>query len=128
MLKKILLEDIHYKALALVIGFFLWFAVNFGTRAVVSIEKELEIRNAEERYTYRLSKKRVRIRVSFIERLIPSETVEKVKPFVDVRGLSPGRHVLKVQMDNPYKVLVSLEKMEPEKVEVYIIEAPQGGK
>jgi len=127
MLKKLFLEDIHYKALSLVIGFLFWFALNFGTKSVVSIEKDLEIRNAEARYTYKLSRKKVRIKIALIERLVSAEMAERIQPFVDVRGLSPGRHVLKVQINNPYKLAVSLERLEPERVEVYITEAPKRG-
>ncbi len=127
MLRKLFLEDIHYKVLALVIGFLFWFAVNFGTKSVISIEKDLEIRNTEERYAYKLSKKKVKMKIVLIERLVPMEMAERVQPFVDVRGLPPGRHILKVQISNPYKLAVSLEKVEPERVEVYIVEAPQRG-
>ena len=128
MLKRILLEDIHYKAMALFVGFLLWFVANFGTKTVLSVEKELEVRNAEEKYTYRLTRKKVRLKIAFIERFVPTEVVDKTQAFVDVRGLPPGRYNLKVMVENPYKLLVSVEKIEPERVEVYISEAPRGGK
>ncbi|WP_333785193.1 hypothetical protein [Thermocrinis sp.] len=127
MLKKLFLEDFHYKALSLVIGFLFWFVLNFGTKSVVSVEKELEIRNAEERYSYKLSRKKVRMKIHFVEKLASADMVDGVKPFVDVRGLSVGRHALEVQVSNPYKLIVSVEKLEPERVEVYITETPRRG-
>jgi len=127
MLRKLFLEDLHYKALALIIGFLFWFAVNFGTKSVISIEKELEIRNTEQKYTYKLSRKKVRMKIAFIERLVSTDMIDRVKPFVDVRGLPAGKHTLKVQVSNPYKLLISLEKLAPEEVEVYVVETPRRG-
>jgi len=53
--------------------------------------------------------------------------LENLQPFLDVRGLNTGRHLVKVEVRNPYKFLVSVDKVEPEKVEVIIQEAPQRG-
>jgi YbbR domain-containing protein len=127
MLRKLLFEDIQYKVVSLIVGFLLWSAVNFGTRASLSVEREVELKNAQNNYIYKLSKKRVRIKVSFVERLLSEGALENIQPFVDVRGLNTGRYLLKVDVRNPYKFLVSVDKVEPEKVEVIIQEAPQRG-
>ena len=127
MLRKLLFEDIQYKLVSLIVGFLLWFAVNFGTRASLSVEREVELKNTQNNYIYKLSKKRVRIKVSFVERLVSEGALENIQPFVDVRGLNTGRYSVKVEVRNPYKFLVSVDKVEPEKVEVIIQEAPQRG-
>jgi YbbR domain-containing protein len=127
MLRKFLFEDIQYKVVSLIVGFLLWSAVNFGTRASLSVEREVELKNIQNNYIYKLSKKRVRIKVSFVERLVSEGALENLQPFVDVRGLNTGRYLLKVEVRNPYKFLVSVDKVEPEKVEVIIQEAPQRG-
>jgi hypothetical protein len=127
MLRKLLFEDLQYKVVSLIVGFLLWFAVNFGTRASLSVEKEIELKNTQDNYVYKLSKKRVRIKVSFVERLVSEGALKNLQPFVDVRGLNAGRYLLKVEVKNPYKFLVSVDKVEPEKVEVIIQEAPQRG-
>lgn len=127
MLRKLLFEDIQYKVVSLIVGFLLWSAVNFGTRASLSVEREVELKNTQSNYAYKLSKKRVRIKVSFVERLISEGALENIQPFVDVRGLNTGRYLVKVEVRNPYKFLVSVDKVEPEKVEVIIQEAPQRG-
>jgi YbbR domain-containing protein len=127
MLRKFLFEDIQYKVVSLIVGFLLWSAVNFGTRTSLSVEREVELKNTQNNYVYKLSKKRVRIKVSFVERLISEGALENIQPFVDVRGLNTGRYSVKVEVRNPYKFLVSVDKVEPEKVEVIIQEAPQRG-
>jgi len=127
MLRKLLFEDIQYKVVSLIVGFLLWSAVNFGTRASLSVEKEVELKNAQENYVYKLSRKKVRIKVSFVERLVSEGALENIQPFVDVTGLNTGRYLVKVEVRNPYKFLVSVDKVEPEKVEVIIQEAPQRG-
>jgi len=127
MLRKLLFEDIQYKVVSLIVGFLLWSAVNFGTRASLSVEKEVELKNAQENYAYKLSRKKVRIKVSFVERLVSEGALENIQPFVDVTGLNTGRYLVKVEVRNPYKFLVSVDKVEPEKVEVIIQEAPQRG-
>jgi len=127
MLRKLLFEDLQYKVVSLIVGFLLWFAVNFGTRASLSVEKEIELKNAQDNYVYKLSKKRVRMKISFVERLVSESALENLQPFVDVRGLNAGRYLLKVEVRNPYKFLLSVDKVEPEKVEVIIQEAPQRG-
>jgi len=127
MLRKFLFEDIQYKVVSLIVGFLLWSAVNFGTRASLSVEREVELKNTQNNYIYKLSKKRVRIKVSFVERLVSEGALENIQPFVDVRGLNTGRYSVKVEVRNPYKFLVSVDKVEPEKVEVIIQEAPQRG-
>jgi len=127
MLRKLLFEDIQYKVVSLIVGFLLWAAVNFGTRASISVEKEIELKNAQDNYVYKLSRKKVRIKVSFVERLVSESSLENLQPFVDVRGLDTGRYLLKVEVRNPYKFLVLVDKIEPEKIEVIIQEAPQRG-
>jgi YbbR domain-containing protein len=127
MLRKFLFEDLQYKVVSLIVGFLLWFAVNFGTRTSLSVEREVELKNTQSNYAYKLSKKRVRIKVSFVERLVSEGALENIQPFVDVRGLNTGRYLVKVEVRNPYKFLVSVDKVEPEKVEVIIQEAPQRG-
>jgi YbbR domain-containing protein len=127
MLRKLLFEDLQYKVVSLIVGSLLWSAVNFGTRTSLSVEREVELKNAQSNYAYKLSKKRVRMKVSFVERLVSEGALENLQPFVDVRGLSTGRYLLKVEVRNPYKFLVSVDKVEPEKVEVIIQEAPQRG-
>jgi YbbR domain-containing protein len=127
MLRKLLFEDLQYKVVSIIVGFLLWFAVNFGTRASLSVEKEIELKNTQDNYVYKLSRKKVRMKVSSAERLLSEGALENLQPFVDVRGLNAGRYLLKVEVKNPYKFLVSVDKVEPEKVEVIIQEAPQGG-
>jgi len=127
MLRKLLFEDLQYKVVSLIVGFLLWSAVNFGTRTSLSVEREVELKNTQNNYVYKLSKKRVRMKVSFVERLISEGALENIQPFVDVRGLNTGRYSVKVEVRNPYKFLVSVDKVEPEKVEVIIQEAPQRG-
>jgi hypothetical protein len=127
MLRKLLFEDLQYKVVSIIVGFLLWFAVNFGTRTSLYVEREVELKNAQDNYAYKLSNKRVRIKVSLVERLISEDALENLQPFVDVRGLNAGRYLLKVEVRNPYKFLVSVDKVEPEKVEVIIQEAPQRG-
>ncbi len=127
MLRKLLFEDIQYKVVSLIVGFLLWSAVNFGTRASLSVEKEVELKNAQDTYIYKLSRKKVRMKFSFVERLVSESALENIKPFVDVRGLNTGKYSVKVEVRNPYKFLVSVDKVEPEKIEVIIQEAPQRG-
>jgi hypothetical protein len=127
MLRKLLFEDIQYKVVSLIVGFLLWSAVNFGTRVSLSMEKEIELKNAQDNYVYKLSRKKVRMKVSFVERLVSESSLENLQPIVDVRGLKTGKYLLKVDVRNPYKFLVLVDKVEPEKIEVIIQEAPQRG-
>jgi hypothetical protein len=127
MLRKLLFEDIQYKVVSLIVGFLLWSAVNFGTRASLFVEKEVELKNPQSNYVYKLSRKKVRMKVSFVERLVSESALENLQPFVDVRGLNTGRYLLKVEVRNPYKFLVLVDKVEPERIEVIIQEAPQRG-
>ncbi|MFZ8785890.1 hypothetical protein [Thermocrinis sp.] len=127
MLRKLLFEDIQYKVVSLIVGFLLWAAVNFGTRASLSVEKEIELKNAQDNYVYKLSRKKVRMKVSFVERLVSESALENLQPFVDVGGLKTGKYLLKVDVRNPYKFLVLVDKVEPEKIEVIIQETPQRG-
>ena len=127
MLRKLLFEDLQYKVVSLIVGFLLWAAVNFGTRASLSVEKEIELKNAQDNYVYKLSRKKARMKVSFVERLVSESALGNLQPFVDVRGLSTGRYLLKVEVKNPYKLLVLVDKVEPEKIEVIIQETPQRG-
>jgi YbbR domain-containing protein len=127
MLRKLLFEDLQYKVVSLIVGFLLWSAVNFGTRASLSVEREVELKNTQSNYAYKLSRKKVRMKVSFVERLVSEGALENLQPFVDVRGLNTGRYLVKVEVRNPYKFLVLVDKVEPEKVEVIIQEAPQRG-
>jgi len=127
MLRKLLFEDLQYKVVSLIVGFLLWSAVNFGTRASLSVEREVELKNTQNNYVYKLLKKRVRMKVSFVERLVSEGALENIQPFVDVRGLNTGRYLVKVEVRNPYKFLVLVDKVEPEKIEVIIREAPQRG-
>ena len=127
MLRKLLFEDVQYKVISLIVGFLLWSAVNFGTRASLSVEREVELKNTQNNYVYKLSKKRVRMKVRFVERLVSEGALENIQPFVDVRGLNTGRYLVKVEVRNPYKFLVLVDKVEPEKIEVIIQEAPQRG-
>ena len=127
MLRKLLFEDIQYKVVSLIVGFLLWSAVNFGTRVSLSMEKEIELKNAQDNYVYKLSRKKVRMKVSFVERLVSESSLENLQPIVDVRGLKTGKYLLKVDVRNPYKFLVLVDKVEPEKIEVIIQETPQRG-
>jgi len=127
MLRKLLFEDIQYKVVSLIVGFLLWSTVNFGTRVSLSMEKEIELKNTQDNYVYKLSRKKVRMKVSSVERLVSESALENLQPFVDVRGLNTGRYLLKVEVRNPYKFLVLVDKIEPEKIEVIIQEAPQRG-
>ncbi|MFZ8784029.1 hypothetical protein [Thermocrinis sp.] len=127
MLRKLLFEDLQYKVVSLIVGFLLWFAVNFGTRTSLSVEREVELKNTQDNYIYKLSREKVRMKVSFVERLVSESALENLQPFVDVKGLNTGRYLLKVEVSNPYKFLVSVDKVEPEKIEVIIQEAPQRG-
>jgi hypothetical protein len=91
------------------------------------VEKEVELKNAQDNYAYKLSRKKVRMKVSFVERFVSESALENLQPFVDVKGLNTGRYLLKVDVRNPYKFLVSVDKVEPQKIEVIIQEAPQRG-
>ncbi len=127
MLRSLIFKDIQYKVISLIVGLLLWSAVNFGTRASLSMEREIELKNAQNSYTYKLSRKKVRIKVSFVERLISDGALENIQTFVDVRGLNAGRYFVNVEIKNPYKLLVSVDKVEPERIEVVVQEPPKRG-
>ncbi len=127
MLRSLIFKDIQYKVISLIVGLLLWSAVNFGTRASLSMEREIELKNAQNSYTYKLSRKKVRIKVSFVERLISDGALENIQAFVDVRGLNAGRYFVNVEVKNPYKLLVSVDKVEPERIEVVVQEPPKRG-
>ncbi len=127
MLKDLLLKDWQYKLLALFMGFSLWFILNFGGKVPISLEKSVEIFNPRDGYTYRLERRKIKLKLKVMERFASEEMLEKITVGVDVGGLSEGEYVLKVEVRNMPKFIVSMEKLEPEYVKVKVIKAPNRG-
>ncbi|MCS6997875.1 MAG: hypothetical protein NZL86_00575 [Aquificaceae bacterium] len=127
MLKRLIIHDWHYKLLSLVMGVVLWFVLNMGERVPLGVERQIEMVDQEKGYEYRLERKRVKIRLRVMERFVHEETLEKITASVSLRGLKEGEHILKVEVKNVPKFLVSVERTEPEYVKVRVIKAPEGG-
>ncbi|SNZ11994.1 hypothetical protein [Hydrogenobacter hydrogenophilus] len=128
MLKRVILNNWQYKLLALFIGFSLWLVVNLGVRVPIVVERSIEVINEDPNYTYKLERKRVRIKLLVIERLSLNESIEGVKAQVDVKGLGEGEYVLKVHVESPFKVFVYPSSVEPEYVKVYVRRKPPQGR
>jgi YbbR domain-containing protein len=127
-LKSILIKDWQYKLFALLMGLSLWVVLNIGQRVPMSVERSIEVINQSEGYEYRLERKKVKIRLEVMERLVSEEMVDRVKAYVDVRGLKEGEYVLNVEIGDLPKFLISVDKVEPEYVKVRVIKAPGGGR
>lgn len=125
-LRDFLLRDWQYKLLSLLMGTALWFFINLGERVPMSIERTIEVYNEEKGYQYRLERKRAKIRLNVMERFVPEEMLERVSAGVDVRGLGEGEYLLRVEVRNLPRLLVSVERVEPERLRVRIIKAPEG--
>lgn len=128
MLKDLFLKDWQYKLLALFLGFSLWLVVNLGVRVPILVERNIEIVNEDPHYTYKLEKKRVRIRLLVIERLSLNESLEGVKAIVDVKGLGEGDYMLKVYAESPFKLLAYPSEVQPQYVKVYVRKKPPEGR
>ncbi len=126
--RKVFLHDWQYKVVALLIGFSLWFVVNIGVRVPLIVERNIKIINEDPNYTYKLDRKKVRIRLLVIERLSINEFLEDVWATVDVRGLSEGDYALKVNVETPFKFLAYPTEVEPQSVKVYIRKKPPQGR
>ncbi len=128
MLRRVILNNWQYKLLALFIGFSLWLVVNLGVRVPIMVERNIEIVNEDPNYTYKLERKKARIKLLIIERLSLNESIEGVRAIVDVKGLGEGEYVLKVQVESPFKVLIYPSSVEPEYVKVYVKRRPPQGR
>lgn len=126
-LKEIFFDDWHLKAMALLMGTTLWFVLKFGEKSPLSVERNIEIINQEKGYEYRLEKRRAKVRLRLMERVVSEEMIERLAPYVDVKGLREGDHLLRVGIKNVSRFLVSVEKVEPEYVRVRVLKAPEGG-
>lgn len=127
MFRNVLLKDWQYKLLALFMGTTLWFVLNFGGRVLMNMERYLEVFNQREGYTYRLERKRVRLKLRVMERFVSEEVLERIMAGVDVRGLDEGEYTLQVQVKNVPKFIISIERIEPDYVKVKVIKAPNRG-
>lgn len=94
----------------------------------MSLERPLEVFNQEEGYTYKLEKRKVRIKLRVMERLVPENMLEGISAGVDVKGLREGEYLLKVKIGNLPRFIVSVEKVDPEYIKVRVLKAPNGGK
>ncbi|MGC8852085.1 MAG: hypothetical protein ACP5P0_00590 [Hydrogenobacter sp.] len=128
MLRRVILNNWQYKLLALFIGFSLWLVVNLGVRVPIMVERNIEIVNEDPNYTYKLERKKARIKLLIIERLSLNESIEGVRAIVDVKGLGEGEYVLKVQVESPFKVLIYPSSVEPEYVKIYVKRRPPQGR
>lgn len=127
MLKDALIKDWQYKLLALFMGTTLWFINNFGGKVPMNIERYIEIFNQRDGYTYKLERKKVRLKLSVMERFVSEEMIENITVGIDVKGLEEGEYLLKVYVKNVPKFIVSVEKIEPDYVKVKVIKAPNRG-
>lgn len=127
MLKSLLLKDWQYKLLALFMGTALWFVLNFGGRVSINMERYLEVFNQREGYAYRLERKRVRLKLSAMERFVSEEMLEKITVGVDVKGLEEGEYILKVEVKNLPRFIISVDRVEPDYVKVKVMKAPSRG-
>jgi len=128
MIKRVIFNNWQYKLLALFIGFSLWLVVNLGVRVPIVVERSIELVNQDQNYTYKLERKRVRIKLLVIERLSLNESVEGVRAVVDVKGLGEGEYILRVHVESPFKILVYPASVEPEYVKVYVRRKPPQGR
>ena len=126
-LKELFLKDWQFKLLALFMSISLWLLLTFGQRVSVVVDRYVKIENAEPNLEYRLDRRRVKIRLSIVERAVSEEDIEKVSAFVDVRGLQEGEFVLKVQVRTPMRFIIEVERVEPEYVRVKVVKSPQRG-
>ena len=107
MLKDALIKDWQYKLLALFMGTTLWFIHNFGGKVPMNIERYIEIFNQRDGYTYKLERKKVRLKLSVMERFVSEEMIENITVGIDVKGLEEGEYLLKVYVKNvplPFKL------------------------
>lgn len=127
MFKKLFIDDWHYKLLSLLLSVGSWLVLNLGESVPLAIERHVELINQEKGYEYRLEKKKVKIRLRVMERFFSEEALEKVGAVIDLKGLREGEHILKVELRNLPRFLVSVERTEPEYVKVKVIKTPRGG-
>ncbi|MFN3975583.1 MAG: hypothetical protein ACK4LT_00745 [Aquificaceae bacterium] len=127
MLKSFFVKDWQYKLLALFMGATFWFIHNFGGRVPMNVERYVEVFNQKEGYAYRLERKRVRLKLSVMERFVSEEMVENIRVGVDVKGLEEGEYLLKVYVVNVPRFIISVEKIEPDYIRVKVIKAPNRG-
>lgn len=126
-LKQAFVNDWQYKLLALLLSMSFWLMLNLGERVTVSVEKSLQIINEESGMDYRVDRKRVKLRLRVVERLVTEEMIEGIKVYADVKGLSEGEYIIKVDVYNPSRFLIYTERIEPDYVRVRVLKAPEGG-
>ncbi|RMH79424.1 MAG: hypothetical protein D6674_07965 [Acidobacteria bacterium] len=127
MLRKFLISDWQYKLLALLLSISFWLMLNLGERVSISVEKNLQVINKEGGMDYKVDRKRVKLRLRVIERLVTEEMIEGIKVYADVKGLSEGEYIIKVDVYNPSRFLIGIERIEPDYVRVRVLKAPEGG-
>ncbi|SHK26152.1 hypothetical protein [Thermocrinis minervae] len=120
MLKKIFVVDWHYKLVSVLLATVVWFFVSYGVRTPLYVEKEIQIVHQDANYTYKLSKKKARVKLFVLEITNIEEVVEDVKVYVDVKGLSEGEYMLKVNAESPNPFLAIPTEVEPSSVRVYV--------
>ncbi|NPB06727.1 MAG: hypothetical protein GXO03_03865 [Aquificae bacterium] len=116
-------ERIKYLLLAFAVALSLWVAYNFGSRERVEAVRFVELLNADERYAYELKPPFVEISLLVARKFVRSPLLERVRAFVNVKGLKEGTYLLKVVVHSPLPFLISPTGVNPPRVRVVIKKA-----
>ncbi len=120
-LEHLLYKDWKYKIIALITAITLWAIVNFGNRVQVTIERKIQVTNASSEFSYILRPEKVKIKLKLIERLNRSSIFANIIAYVNVKGFKEGKTTAEVEVYTPLKPFISVQYIEPPRVEVFII-------
>ncbi|NPA32766.1 MAG: hypothetical protein GXO04_03975 [Aquificae bacterium] len=113
-------ENIQFILLSLLLGFFIWLAVNFGERLPVDVTRFVELRGKNPAYTYEVNPPFVDVTLLVSRKLLRSKLLERVSVWADVSGLGEGVHRLRVRTYTPVPFLIEPVAVNPYFVEVVV--------
>ncbi len=119
-IKNFLARDLEYKIIALFVAFMLWGVVVFSSRSIVMVDRFVEVSNRVEGYEYIIKPEKVRITVSTIGRLAKPKFLNRIRAYIDVSKLKPGRHKVRVYVELPLELVMKVITVEPPSVKLRI--------
>ena len=119
--EHLIYRDWKYKIVALITAVTLWAVVNLGTRVQVTIEKNVNIVNARNGFSYKIEPRKVKITLKLIERLNRAGVLSEITAYVDVKDMKEGFSDAEVEVYTPLRPFISVQYIDPSKVKVRII-------
>ncbi|RUM27656.1 MAG: hypothetical protein DSY42_09775 [Aquifex sp.] len=113
-------EKLKYILVSFILGFSIWFAVNFGERLPLDITRFVEIKGKNPNYAYEINPPFVDITLLVSRKLLQSKLLEKVKVYIEVDNLKEGEYKIRVITKTPIPVLIQPVAVNPYHVKVRI--------